>query len=83
MQEPNGRNDIGDLDLVGPGLVQDIPGLREPASRPGLLLDELEGLVHHGQRLLPVLRDGHHGQDSRLQAILQHEGCSLAGLQVE
>ena len=48
-----------------------------------LLFNELECLAHHGECVLPLLSDGHHGKDSGLEAVLQHERRASPRFEVE
>ena len=85
VDEANGANDIGRIDFVRPCIVQLLANVRllHHARVAGQLLDELEGVDHHAQRLGALLRDCHQSDQAGLQAVLEHEGRSVAPLEVE
>ena len=60
-----------------PKLVEDLKKYH------GLLLDELEGIDHLAECLLPVFCNRHHGKNTGLKAVLKHERCSSPLLQVK
>jgi|TARA_B110001450_G_scaffold255214_1_gene282200 hypothetical protein len=47
------------------------------------LFDKLKGFAHHRQSLFALLGYRHHGQYSGLEAVLEHESCTLSRLEVE
>ena len=80
MQQPDRREDIVNLDLIGARLIQLVARALQRTHITRLLFQELERITHHRKRVPPVMRDRHHGNDARLEAVLQHERSATSAL---
>jgi len=47
MKQSYGRNNICDLDLITPGLIEHVSWFRQTSGTSSLLFDELECVIHH------------------------------------
>ena len=85
VNQADRANNICSVDFVRSGIVQLLSDLRllHHACISRQLLNKLERVDHHSERLCALLCDGHEGDQARLQAILQHERRAISPLQVK
>jgi hypothetical protein len=74
---------INYLDLITPWFIQHVAWITQCSSTARLLLNKFKSITHHRECLFAIFCDGHHGKNTRLEAVLEHEGGAFARFKVE